>query len=67
MKLYEEKELSDFLYEMYVNFGDGSVRKFVKDRQDNQQLLHIKWQDCDACEIEQPVEEVTCLVCGSEV
>ena len=66
MKLYEEKELKDFMYEMYENFGQYAVLNFVKDRQENGQLSHVKWHDCDGCDNYSAFEDNACLVCGQE-
>ena len=62
-----EKELKDFLYEMYVNFGQYSVLNFIKDRQENGQLLHINWENCAGCETYSAFEDKTCLVCGGRL
>ena len=67
MKLYEEKELADFLYEMYVNFGQHAVIDFVRNRQESGQLPEASWQECEGCETLSPVHEGACLVCGGEV
>lgn len=66
MKLYEEKELADFLYEMYVNFGQFSVIDFVRSRQENGQLTGIEWHDCNGCDWHTPFEDKACLVCGGQ-
>lgn len=67
MKLYEEKKLADFLYEMYINFGQHSVINFVKDRQSNGQLSDVVWDNCSGCEEYSPIEEKACLICGGLV
>ena len=64
MKLYEEKELADFLYDMYVNFGQFSVIDFVRSRQEHGQLTQVVWDNCDGCDDYLPTLDKACLVCG---
>ena len=66
MKLNDELELKDFLYKMYENFGQYSVLDFVKNRQDNGDLLHLQWNDCDGCDNHSAFEDNVCVVCGEE-
>ena len=60
----QEKEITDFFVTMYDNFGQFSVINFVKDRQENGQLLQATWKDCDGCDWHTPFISNACLVCG---
>lgn len=59
-----DEQLFDFCYKMYEEFGQWSVINFVKDRQENGQLQHIHWQDCNGCDWHTPYLGTNCLVCG---
>ena len=61
-------ESDDKLYklcvDMYEMFGQFAVINFIKDRQDNGQVLHVTWNDCDGCDWHTPFLYSNCLVCG---
>jgi hypothetical protein len=59
-----DKELFIFFATMYEYFGQWSVINFVKDRQENKQLQHIVWIECNGCDWPTPFLDTNCLVCG---
>ena len=61
-------EDDDKIYQLcltiYEMFGQWAVINFIKDRQDNGQVLHAIWNDCDGCDWHTPFLNNNCLVCG---
>lgn len=60
----DEYKLSQLCQDMYEMFGQWAVINFIKDRQDNGDLLYVKWKDCDGCDYHTPFLGHHCLVCG---
>lgn len=60
----DNKDMSQFFYQMYERFGQWSVINFVRDRQLNGELTQVSWADCPNCEEHIPVLDKACLVCG---
>ena len=47
---------------IYDEAGQEGVFQFVKRKYPN-----VEWRECKPCEIESPIHEGACLVCGSNV
>lgn len=60
----KDKELTEFFYNMYEQFGQSAVINFVEDRQSNGQLSDVVWDNCSGCEEYSPILDKACLVCG---
>ena len=60
----DEYRLSQLCQDMYEMFGQHAVINFIKDRQENGDLLYVKWNECNGCEFNTPFLGNDCLVCG---
>jgi hypothetical protein len=51
---------------IYTEFGQQAVLNFVRDRQENGQLLDVIWETCGGCDCVSPFRDDLCLMCGGK-
>ena len=62
---HHEVGLDDLCYIIYQGFGQSGVIDFIRSRQENVTLMDVGWALCEPCEIDSPIYEGACLVCGT--